>query len=304
MRVVLLPILLVGLILAGCVGIEPIKTDLNEVKYDNYELTKRVTSLQAELDRMKNDPERDKALASIKESQADIMSQLSSLQSEIQSVRGDLEEEKHFTGNALEESSKGSVEYKKQFDEKIAILAKDVSAQEQRITELETAMKNASAPKPEPLTPEKEYQAAYDLFTAEKYPESRKAFEDFVAKNSSHELAGNSQFWIGESYFREKDFSAAILAYEEVLKKYAGNRKVPAALYKQGLAFLEMKDKKVATAILNELVEKYPESDEAAQAKAKLAELSPPQQQISEKGEKPEKPAANAKPAPKRTRRR
>jgi len=287
----LLSLLLAALALAGCVGMEPIKADVNDLAHETYAIKKQMTALQGELERVKaGDPRRDQALEAIRNSQSDILSQISSLQEDLQALRGQIEEEKHFTGKALDEQSRDSVEYRKKLDEKIAILAKEVSTQEERLTELEALARKMAAPRPEvPLTPENEYDRAYGLFTDGRFPESRAAFEEFIKRNPSHALAGNAQFWIGETNFREKDYAAAILAYEEVLKKYGTSRKAPAALYKQGLAFLEMKDQRVALAILNELVEKHPESEEAAQARAKLAELAPPKAE--------EKPQKNARPA-------
>ena len=117
------------------------------------------------------------------------------------------------------------------------------------------------------------YESAYNAFKAKKYREAREKFSAFVKKFPKDALAGNAHFWTGESYYAEKDFENAILAYETVIKSYPQNVKIPGALYKQGLSFMELGDKKTAKVIFEKLIEKYPDSPEAAQAKKKKAEI-------------------------------
>jgi TolA-binding protein len=58
-----------------------------------------------------------------------------------------------------------------------------------------------------------------------------------------------------------------------VIENYPKGNKVQASLLKQGYAFYNLKDKANARLILNELVTKYPQSNEAKKAKEKLREL-------------------------------
>ena len=60
---------------------------------------------------------------------------------------------------------------------------------------------------------------------------------------------------------------------DEVIKKYAKGNKVPDALYRQGMAFWEMKDTTNAKLILKEVVRRFPQSDQANRARKKLKEL-------------------------------
>ena len=87
-------------------------------------------------------------------------------------------------------------------------------------------------------------------------------------------LAGNAQFWIAEAYYAEEDYAGAIVEYDALLKNYPKSEKAPGALLKQGYSFIEMGDKKAARGILEQLIEKYPKSKEAALAKKKLEEMN------------------------------
>lgn len=86
--------------------------------------------------------------------------------------------------------------------------------------------------------------------------------------NSKH--VDNAQFWIGETYYREKWYQKAILEYQKVIENYPKGIKVPAAYLKQGLAFFELKEADNAKLILNQLIKKFPDSAETTAAKKKL----------------------------------
>jgi TolA-binding protein len=58
-----------------------------------------------------------------------------------------------------------------------------------------------------------------------------------------------------------------------VIENFPQGNKVPAALLKQGMAFLELKDNENAALIFKELVDRYPRSTEAKIALQKLKQL-------------------------------
>ncbi len=64
-----------------------------------------------------------------------------------------------------------------------------------------------------------------------------------------------------------KDYPRAALAYQEVITKYPGSPKLPAAMLKQGISLHNANKKDAAKERLQELVKKYPSSPEATRAK-------------------------------------
>ena len=76
-----------------------------------------------------------------------------------------------------------------------------------------------------------------------------------------------------DSYYSEKWYEKAILEYQKVLEKYPDSNKNAAARLKQGYAFAELGEKANARLILNELIKRYPKSQEAKYAKKKLDTL-------------------------------
>jgi tol-pal system protein YbgF len=144
--------------------------------------------------------------------------------------------------------------------------------------------KTASAP-PSTLTPvptpqgKKEllenelYESAKQNFDKGEFETAREQFLDYLKRFPKGKSADNSQFWIGEIYYRDKWYEKAIMEYQKVIENYPDGNKVPAALLKQGLAFFSLNEKPNAKIILQEIIRKYPASNEAKIAKEKLNAL-------------------------------
>jgi TolA-binding protein len=78
---------------------------------------------------------------------------------------------------------------------------------------------------------------------------------------------------LGESYYNLKDYGRAIHTFDSLVAEYPGNEKVPAALYKLGLATAETGDLARSRKNLKRVLEEFPSSDESKLAKNKLAEI-------------------------------
>jgi len=78
------------------------------------------------------------------------------------------------------------------------------------------------------------YLKGLDTFKNGDMPAARESFTSFLAQNPKHELAANAQYWIGETYYSEKSYELAIIAFQEVIKNYPGKEKVPAAIAQAG----------------------------------------------------------------------
>jgi tol-pal system protein YbgF len=132
--------------------------------------------------------------------------------------------------------------------------------------------------KPKEVTkgkPDKEsaYAAAYELFKDGKFDKGREAFHNFLKQYPDTEYSDNAQFWIGECYYFEKKYENAILEYEKVAKNYPDGDKVPYALLKQGIAFMNLGDKASAKLILQRVINDYPNTNQARTAKATLLNI-------------------------------
>jgi tol-pal system protein YbgF len=126
---------------------------------------------------------------------------------------------------------------------------------------------------PQQSTAEWAYAEAYNTLKAGNYEGARKQFKQFIQDYKTSELADNAQFWVGESYFKEKKYEEAIVAFEDLVKKYPKGNKVGEAYYKQALAFIAIQDTVAAKARLEMLLSEYPSGELAEKAKQKIQEL-------------------------------
>jgi tol-pal system protein YbgF len=117
-----------------------------------------------------------------------------------------------------------------------------------------------------------EYKSGLRAFQAQQFDNAIQQFRSFQRKYPTSDMADDAQYWIGESYFNQKDYNRAILEFNDVLKYRKGDR-VPAALLRQAQAFLEIGDKTDARLILQKLLNDHPNSEQAQEAKARLQVL-------------------------------
>jgi len=114
------------------------------------------------------------------------------------------------------------------------------------------------------------YQAAVSDFNAAKYPLATGEFQDVIHYYPLDNLAGSAQFYLGEIAYRQKNYDEAIKAYNIVLEQFSGNAKAAAAQLHKGLALLETNKHDAGVHELRSLIQRHPQTPEAAQARAKL----------------------------------
>jgi tol-pal system protein YbgF len=125
------------------------------------------------------------------------------------------------------------------------------------------------------------YEEGFRLYRTEHYADAIARFNEFLQTFPSSEYADNALIWLGECYLKQGDPASAAVAFEDVVKKYPEGNKVPDALYRQGIALLEIGTKSgkegtfrpAARQIFQRLVEQYPDSERAPEARRQLEKL-------------------------------
>ncbi len=117
------------------------------------------------------------------------------------------------------------------------------------------------------------YSTAYKLYEQGKYEKARAEFQRFLKKFPDTELSDNAQFWIGETYFYETKYEEALAEYEKVTKNFPEGDKAPDGLLKQGLTLLLLGEKVRARTIFQQVINSYPYTNQAIQARSKLINL-------------------------------
>jgi tol-pal system protein YbgF len=293
---VLIPLL--SLLFAGCVSttdFDAMKSDLNQIKRENQELKRSLSDTK----RVRED-----SFSAMRESQSSLLSQVNEVSGDLRVLRGRFDENKFTVEKSLKEGAIerdllraqiGNLENKVKELQGRIVKGADTGVAPSKTEEGQEKGKEAEQTKevsPKKAKPNGEgveddpvraYESAYNLFEEKKFKEARESLGSYIKKFPKSSLAGNAQFWIAETYYAEKDHEGAILEYEKLIKMYPGNQKIPGALYKQGLSFMELNDKKTAKVIFQRLIESYPDSKHAEMAKKKVAEIDKKQPPVKKK---------------------
>ena len=268
-------------IFAACATPEDVgkvQWEMNELKADVKDIKQRSQALERQ--KPGQDEQLNKRLSGLENEQkatsnavSDLLIKVQSLTTELKVLTGRFEESRYFS----EKSSKELVEGKDTLIAKVKELEVTVNNLNKKLADLETT--KVPAEKQKPAEEVKDfYMEAYKAYKANDFEGAREKFKTILKNYPESEYSDNSRFWIAESYYKEKNYEDAILAYEELIKKNSGSDKIPGAMLKQGLAFYELNDKKTGKIVLEKLIEKFPDSEEAQVAKQKLIPPAPPAQ--------------------------
>jgi tol-pal system protein YbgF len=121
--------------------------------------------------------------------------------------------------------------------------------------------------------PKAAYNACYKLFKDGQNEKAREEFQKFLKQYPKTPYSGSAQFWIAETWYVDDKYEKAIVEYEKVIKGFPTSDKVPHALLKQGISFQKLGDDGSAKIVYQQIMKKYPQTQQAKVARARLSEL-------------------------------
>ncbi len=262
--------------LAGCASqgsLENVRNDVDSIKTRLFTVERDLASVREESKVSVGAIEKGfKAdVSAVRKMSADIQATIDSTKSDMQALNGKLDD----ATLAVKKPAEDLARYREDADKRIIALEERILKQQAVIDSLAKKMADtAKAKKDEAASaPDSFYLKGLDSLKAGDVATAREQFTKFLDQNPKHELAANAHYWIGETYYSEKNYESAILSYQDVIKNYPGKEKVVAAMLKQAMAFNEIKDSKSAKYVLKKLIEVFPKSEEAKKAKVMLKEI-------------------------------
>ena len=242
-----------------------------------------VSVLQQELEDMREDIKILQRRAYNNEDKGDAVVQVSRLDEQVRSTTGKLDE----------------LEYKiKQLDEKIDMINRDIDVrikmlEGKKIDSSVSASVPDNAPKfaapvavdaPQSIvggsisgndlqpadgdTAPAIYQTGLEALKANQYVEAEKAFTKVVNRFSSDKLAGNAQYWLGETFYARQEYEKAAVAFAKGYQQYHSNAKAADSLLKLGMSMKALKKNKEACAAFVSLPKEFPSADKNIKDKA------------------------------------
>ncbi len=102
------------------------------------------------------------------------------------------------------------------------------------------------------------YETAYGHLLQQDFGAAETAFDDFLKRFPSDPLAGNAQYWLGETYFARGQYKPAASAFLKGYQTYARSAKAPDSVLKLAMSLDKLGQKDAACASYAELTTKFP----------------------------------------------
>lgn len=231
--------------------------------FNDDEARARIDQLRKEIDEVALRSTQRSDLAA--KNQMDFANQVESLKSELANLRGQIE----VLGNEIDAAQKRQKDFYVDLDT--------------RLRRIETAAAEAKpeaappeAPKNDAANETRDYEAALTALKGAQYKEALAAFQDFIKNYPGSSLLPSAHYWAASCYYQLKDYARAAELYGVLVANWPGDAKAPDALLAAANAQLAGGDAKAGRKTLEMLVEKYPASNAAVAAKARLKSLPLP----------------------------
>jgi tol-pal system protein YbgF len=213
---------------------------------------------------------------------AELLMLLDQLQEEVRSLRGLLEEQSH-QFNKMRTNQRDRY---RDLDRRISRLgSKQAASAQSRPTTADstpTLLPPNIKPNQTPQPPTKAqpssttatddrqvFKQAFSLVRQNEYDAALGAFDQFIARYPDSPLLPNAYYWVGEVHRAKTipDYAKAETAYREVIERFPDNSKAPDALYKLGLTLEALNQTTQAQAIMNSVIQRYPDTASARLAR-------------------------------------
>ena len=116
--------------------------------------------------------------------------------------------------------------------------------------------------------PEEQYKFAVSFMKIGDYETAEFALKEFIDKNKDHDLAGNAQYWYGETYRIRQLYSDAATAYLDGYQNYPKSKKAPDNLLKLGITMVQLGEKDEGCKMISGLKKEYPKASKSVLQKA------------------------------------
>lgn len=116
-------------------------------------------------------------------------------------------------------------------------------------------------PPAKPADAESMYQSGIQAYNAGLTDEAEIAFKEILQKYPKHNLAGNAQYWLGETYLKTGELGKAKQAFKSGYEDYHNGNKAPDSLFKLGVTLVKLNDSRSACIIYTSFAGEFPKAN-------------------------------------------
>lgn len=117
-------------------------------------------------------------------------------------------------------------------------------------------------------SPKEQYDYAFNILRQADYARAERALRLFLEANRTDDLAGNAQYWLGETYYVRGDFEQAAVEFLSGYQTYPSSTKGPDNLLKLGLSMARLGQTDGACTALTRLATEYPSANDTIRRRA------------------------------------
>jgi len=247
------------------------------VSKEMVQLQTQVQALQDQMTQMQTSfNERMGVMKNLMDQNTDNMNKVTAA---ITSLQGTLEKLQGDNGGKVDQLSGQIQALNDSLDELKARIAKvskqldDMQSGQQNLAAAQAAQQAQAQALSQAPPPDVLYNNALRDYNAAKNDLAVQEFSDYVKFYPNTDLAGNSYFYLAELSYKQGNFKAAVGYYDQVLQNFPTGNKAASSALKKGLSLAELGQNDDAVAALRHVVQRYPHTNEALQAKEKLRKM-------------------------------
>jgi tol-pal system protein YbgF len=249
------------------------------VNKDLIELQTQVTQLQQQMTAMKqsfdermgvmknlldqNSDASNKVTAAINELQSSINKQQQDRSGQVDQMSGQIQA----LNDTMDELKVRLAKLSKQLED-MSAAQQSMATQQAQAQQQQQAI--AQAPPPDVI-----YNNALRDYNGGKNDLAIQEFSDYIKFYPNTDLAGNAYFYLAEVQFKAGDYQTAVTNYDLVLQNFPSGNKAAASQLRKGLALIELGKQDEGVEELRHVIQRYPRTNEAIQARDKLRKLGP-----------------------------
>ncbi len=128
--------------------------------------------------------------------------------------------------------------------------------------------------KEEVLSPEDQFQVAFDNIRDKKWQDAKISFEQFISDNPENQLSGSAHYWLGELYILEKNYREAALIFAEGFQKFPDSIKAAEMLFKLSQSLYQVEKITEACKTMEKLIIDFPKNKIIPQTKKQIVEYN------------------------------
>ncbi len=117
-------------------------------------------------------------------------------------------------------------------------------------------------------SPQEQYEFALSFMKIGDYETAEYTLKEFIEKNKDHDLAGNAQYWYGETFRIRQLYSDAASAYLDGYQNYPKSKKAPDNLLKLGITMVQLGEKDQGCSMISGIKKQYPKASKSVLQKA------------------------------------